>query len=448
MQSVLRRKLRKKKVDLSMVWILCSLILFVASIAMLTWTVRGNNGSDTSAVAVVSPSPSPSESPKTSVGGVLRSVTDTQSYSFDQVRAAITSSIPSAQQRAPLYDVDRYTARITSTDANNKEIEIVVQYFVPKLAQSQQLPMYVFGSGTTGIADRCAPSRENVAVANWGNYTSHMLAYASQGYIGVFTDYEGFNDPSRIHHYFHAEHEARVMLDAARAASLVLRERQAAAAPTSSIFLTGYSQGGHAAYAARDAADRYAPELKVLGVIGYAPAVDVAALLREAPALAPYLITAYADTYGKQAVDASKMLQERWLSSLERDMENICVDKVYQHYPGTVQGVYQPAFALAVQNNTLSRDFPGFAQALSDNFTGKRASKVPSLVLQGATDPIVTAGTVKAAVRDFCALGNIVQYREYPGVNHFRIRSESFKDTTAWMSTVLSGQKPPSTCAS
>ncbi len=72
--------------------------------------------------------------------------------------------------------------------------------------------------------------------------------FAAQGYVVVATDYLGFSDSNFPYHpYLHADSQASVTVDAIRAARTVLARQSV---PLSGkMFLTGYSQGGHAAMA-------------------------------------------------------------------------------------------------------------------------------------------------------------------------------------------------------
>ncbi len=153
------------------------------------------------------------------------------------------------------YPVDLYRLSYQSLDEDDQPVEIQANLFVPSVSGATSFPVLVYGPGTTGIGDMCAPLEEQVRGRDWGNYLGHMLEYAAQGYIGILPNGHGFDDPDRTHTYFIAELEARVLLDAARAAyrffdhelsnDLMARAEQA-------IFIGGYSSGGHAAFAAKD----------------------------------------------------------------------------------------------------------------------------------------------------------------------------------------------------
>ncbi len=353
------------------------------------------------------------------------------------------------------YVVDQHTVRYVTTDEKGARLEIMAQLFVPRLNVPEALPVFVYGAGTTGLGDQCAPSREQPVARTWGDYQAHMLSYAAQGYIAILPDYAGFNDDTRLQRYFVADSEARVLMDAARAVYRTFADGPlpgSPATPAQAVFYAGYSQGGHAAFAVRDLAPRYAPELPMKGAIGHGGSTDVTALLRDSPYFAPYVLYSLADYYGAQAVDVSKLLAQRWLPSLTADMTGKCIDQMPAYYGNDPRQLYQPAFQDALFNDRLAQAFPGLKEALDRNNTGLVPSSVPALVMQGATDPIVPARTAEIFVSKLCAAsataggGGSVTYISYPGVHHFQARQVGFKDTLAWMQTVMTGGAPRSAC--
>ena len=154
------------------------------------------------------------------------------------------------------YDVQTYDIRYVSTDHDGSAAEIHAQLFVPIFTEPAGRPLFVFGSGTTGIADGCAPSLEQPEVRRWGYYRENMLAYAGSGVITIFPDYLGFGDPDRPQRYFSKLAEGRTMLDAVRAVDdffeTSVRAADGHVRPSGHAFVGGYSQGGHAAFAAAD----------------------------------------------------------------------------------------------------------------------------------------------------------------------------------------------------
>ncbi len=139
-------------------------------------------------------------------------------------------------------------------------------------------PMVSWAHGTTGLGDRCAPSRSPGVASElpW------IREFVDRGYVVAATDYEGLGTPGP-HPYLVGESEGRSVLDAARAA----RGLRATGAGDS-VVVTGHSQGGQAALFAGEIASRYAPDLDVRGVAALAPATTPSAMLDAAPTRPEY----------------------------------------------------------------------------------------------------------------------------------------------------------------
>jgi hypothetical protein len=118
--------------------------------------------------------------------------------------------------------------------------------------------------------------------------------FAAQGYVVVATDYLGFSDSNFPYHpYLHAESQASTTVDAIRAARIAL-DRQGV--PLSGrLFLTGYSQGGHAALATHRAIEAD-PSLG-LTVTGSGP-MSGPYDLGGSSVFTPYVVTGYQKIYG------------------------------------------------------------------------------------------------------------------------------------------------------
>jgi pimeloyl-ACP methyl ester carboxylesterase len=349
------------------------------------------------------------------------------------------------------YAVDWHRLEVQSSDRDDKPLKIVAQLFAPRTEQAASLPIYVFGPGTTGLNDQCAPSNEQPNERSWGDFHSHLLTYAGQGYVAVMPDYEGFNDGPRVHHYYVGEQQARVMLDAARAA---LRFFDSAPSPAGKpkqnpVFLAGYSHGGYVAFATRDLAPKYAPELRVMGVIGYGPRSEVGTLFRDMPSLGPYVLYSYANYYGADKVPVEKLIQQRWLPTLERDVTNKCIDEVVGYYGDDPAAIFTPEFLAGLNQGTLGQRLPALKQLFDQNKAGvsTAARGVPVLVLHGTKDTVVAPETLQAYMKELCASGGRGQYIAYPNIPHTLIRQTGYQDAVRWMDAVAKGQLPKNDCA-
>jgi pimeloyl-ACP methyl ester carboxylesterase len=377
---------------------------------------------------------------------VRGSATIPQIDDLENVFLLIDHDVPSK------YAVDWFKIEFSGTDLQDKPLRLTAQLFVPKNPNAPNMPIYVFGPGTTGLVDECAPSKEEPSQRNWGDFQSHMFSYATQGYVAVMPDFEGFNDGPRIHHYYVGELQARVMLDAARAAQRFFDEgagsnQSGPGKPKDNgVFFAGYSHGGYVALAARDFAKRYAPELNVKGAIGYGPRSDPTTLFKEMPSLGPYLLWSYADLYGKDKVPFERIMLPKWVGTLEHDVLSMCIDEIPTYYGADPRQVFTQEFLGAIDDGSLGAKFPALKQLLDRNKAGLGAPEVPVLVLQGTDDTVVYPATLRAYMREVCGTGAHGTYVPYVGIQHILTRQVSYEDAVNWMNAIMAGKPPKSTC--
>jgi pimeloyl-ACP methyl ester carboxylesterase len=334
------------------------------------------------------------------------------------------------------FAVDTFDLRYHSTDFNDSSVDLRAQLFVPRYPQPASRPVLVFGSGTTGIADSCAPSLEQPESRRWGHYRANMLAYASVGFITIFPDYVGFNDPDRPQRYFSKQAEGRALLDAVRAVQAFFATHPLAVRPSGAVFTAGYSQGGHAAFAAADLQAEYAPEVALRGVIGFAATTSVAALLKEGPYYAPYILYSYSVMYGKKQIDPADYLQERWAATLEADANRMCVDEFQNYYPFDGRKLYRPEFYQALHADRLEQEYPALAAALAANQSGTSGHGLPALVVQGDADAIVTVASQARFVEELRRTGSDVRFLVLKGIRHRYTRPAGFRASVEWMESL------------
>jgi hypothetical protein len=344
--------------------------------------------------------------------------------------------------------VIKVTFRYRTQLPDGQLITIHARAYLPENGRTN-LPILAFGPGTTGIGDKCAPSLEKPAVANWGNYDAHMSAYAIQGYAAVTTDYEGMRDPDRIHHYMVGELEGRAMLDAVRGLRN-LPQGQGRLSPAS-VFLAGYSQGGHAAFWADKIADRYAPDVRPLGVIGFGPVMSVKQTLADVTRGAninwfgPNVLRSFEDYY-KQTYPGV-VLAARELN-LAANVDAHCIDTDLSYWGHTPTTIYTPEFIQSALAGDISIQYPQFGKALDDNEVGAVSTSSAKRINQGANDNVVLPAQQAAALPQLCASSSgPVQLVVYPSTTHYDAMLHSFGDTVAWMRALESHQPVPSTCS-
>ncbi|HPE87984.1 MAG TPA: alpha/beta fold hydrolase [Spirochaetia bacterium] len=381
------------------------------------------------AAGVASAQPAPVQA----AGGALASIEYVGSFERDSIRESIPKFFESYRAPEAVYAVAKYVASFGSLDFDGSPVTVKAQLYVPVTDDGSERPVYVFASGTTGIGDACAPSLETPDTKRWGWYEQNMLAYATLGYIVVFPDYTGFNDPDRPQRYFSKLAEGRMMLDAIRAVFDAFPLRESRAVPSAAVFTAGYSQGGHAAMAAADLRPEYAPELPLAGVVTYGSTNDVEALVREGVAYAPLIFYSYLSMYGPELVRPGDYLREKWVPTLAADAGEMPVDEFQKYYGFDYKPLYRPEFAAALYGGRLADEYPELSRLLADNHTGLSGHGAPALVIQGDADFIATTATQTRFVVALREKGSRVKFFVYPKVSHRYTRMAGFDASVAWM---------------
>ena len=378
--------------------------------------------------------------------GQLLGVDNRQSFSITQTQEVAHENYGAAAPAAKS-GVTKITFRYRSSDVDGTLFTVYGRAYLPTGGGSY--PIFAFAPGTTGIGDQCAPSLENPKAANWGNYDSHMLMYASQGYAAVTTDYEGMRDISRLHHYMNGELEGRALLDAVRALKNLPDAK--GHLKSAQVVVGGYSQGGHAAFWADTIARDYAPDITVKGVVGFGPVMSVKESIGDVTYgstlswFGPYVLTSYRDYY-KADYGLERILQPRFVQNLTGDVLSHCIDTdiaFWGHNPNTV---YTPEFLASINADTFAAQYPELARDLDKNSVGNEATSSAKLINQGKGDNVVLARQSESVMPGMCSASTgPVQLKLYNGT-HYNTMVLSLNDTLAWMRQVTGGERPISTC--
>jgi pimeloyl-ACP methyl ester carboxylesterase len=214
---------------------------------------------------------------------------------------------------------------------------------------------------------------------------------------------------------------------AARQTLNALKER-----PVDQVFLAGFSQGGHAAFAAADNRRKYAPDVAIDGIIGYGPTTDMYALISEFVVVAPLVAYTFRERYGTPRFDPAVMLQDRWLDTLDHDVTRQCIGGIQRYYPWTPDGLFRPAFAAALRDRRVAERYPEIAAVLDEHTVGLSGHGVPALIVQGTDDIVVFTDSQTEFVLDLRAAGSDVRYYIYQDERH-DVRQAAFYDVLDWM---------------
>jgi hypothetical protein len=287
-------------------------------------------------------------------------------------------------------------------------------------------PVVVWGHGSSGLADRCAPSRGGVMGAFGRDPLGGLL---QQGDVVAATDYQGLGTPGLARHAIGLS-AGHAVLDAARAA------RGLDAGASGRVVLDGHSEGGHAVLWAAELAGAYAPELQVLGVAASAPGAELAATLkltRDRPTTvtsgAMYIVVAWSDAY-RLPLD---VLTPAGRKAVDR-VRTTCLEEL----------AAGPAIVAVHPSDLLTT--PPWPALLARNTPGHAATPAPILLAQGADDDRVTPAATGALVRRLCRRGDTVELRSYQHTGHFDIPKVAADDVAAWIGDRRAGRPARSTC--
>jgi alpha-beta hydrolase superfamily lysophospholipase len=337
--------------------------------------------------------------------------------------------------------VDAYLLRFATTGPDGGPTETIAQLYVPREPSAPIL--LAFAPGSTGLVAACSPTHAWRASGQVETYGATALAYAGQGLATVLPDYLSATGATPLQPYFVATAEATVLLDALRSSLETLRTTTPAI-EVAHAFAAGYSQGGHAVFAAADRASVYARELPLAGVIGFGPSGDLDTLFLNFQYTAPWVVRSYQAAYPGE-VDPAEVLAEPYASRLEADVQRLCVTEAQAYYPHDPAALFTDAFLAALSAGTLGERFPVWRELFDRNDTGIQPHGLPVAIFQGVDDPVVPLSAQDAFVHRLCSLDVPVRYANYLRTRH-ETRYIAFRDAIDWMHAVADGAAPPDDC--
>jgi len=314
-----------------------------------------------------------------------------------------------------------------SRDFDGRDVAVSGVVVVPPgAAPPDGRPVVVWGHGSVGLADRCAPSHAGVMGA-FGPWLGGLL---QQDLVVAATDYQGLGTPGPARSLIGLS-AGRAVLDVARAA----RGLQAAGAGAR-VVLAGHSEGGHAVLWAAELARSYAAELQVLGVAATAPGAELATTLKLArfrPAAvtsgAMLIVVAWSDAY-------------RVPPDVLPPAGRKAVDRVRTHC--LLELAKEPATPVVRPGDLLTT--PPWPALLARNSPGHGATPAPILIAQGTDDETVVPAATRVLVQRLCQVGDTVELRTYQHVGHFDLPGAAGTDVAAWIGDRLAGRPARSTC--
>ncbi len=302
-----------------------------------------------------------------------------------------------------------------SIDARGNPMAVTGTYFEPYNDWPGQgpRPLIVYGPGTQGQGDQCAPSRQFNQGIHFSPYLDFAFNYeelfvatmVARGFAIVMTDYQGLGTPG-LHTYVNRVAEGNAMLDAGRAAMLL---PDTSLDPHGPLAFWGYSQGGGAAASAAELAPSYAPELHVVGTYAGAPPADLKELFPYADGSALVGVVGYAlnsviTTYPEFADAIRATLTPRGADMLDKVQDQCIAETIAKFMFRHLQPYFnEDVFALVEREP--------FKTLFDMQRIGKLKPDSPVLINSNRYDPLVPWTGANQLGRDWCAQGADVEFR-------------------------------------
>ncbi len=338
------------------------------------------------------------------------------------------------EMTGPLDGVSGWRILYRSTAADGRPEVVSGIVLVPEgPAPEEGRPVVAWAHGTTGIADRCAPSTTGNLF--YDDYGAEGRRLVDQGFVVAATDYHGLGTPG-VHTYHHSEELARATIDSVSAA----HDLEEAGPLSPRWAVVGHSEGGLAALAVDERSQDMPPELDYRGSVVAAPTPRL-------EDVAPLMFVVEGRGYGVLLLEAVAEVAPELAPPVALGAEAAGREALLTH------GCWEEAV-------------PGYDdippdQMLASPAIGERLSEVladwaaydptgavgPLLVAQGESDESVPPPLTTQLVDELCELGVPVEYHTYEGVSHDPVMEASADDAATWLAARMAGDPPATSCS-
>jgi pimeloyl-ACP methyl ester carboxylesterase len=296
-------------------------------------------------------------------------------------------------------------------------------------------PIVAWAHPTTGIVDRCAPSRARAFFQS----VQGLRDMLDRGYAIAATDYPGLGT-SDVHPYLVGDSEGKAVIDSVRAARFI-----PGVGSGHSFAVWGHSQGGQAALFTGLLATSYAPELNLVGVAAAAPATDLRKLMIED-----------IDTSGGRNITAMTLWS--WSRVYDAPMADVVMPQAIPVINQLANDCIERFFDVLLRRGptrALARSFlkvndfadrQPWRSLLERNTPGPLSPRIPVFLAQGTTDNLVLPSITLAYRSKLCRSGSPVDMMMLPNIGHLMIARKAAPATVAWIADRFNGRPAPSNC--
>lgn len=330
-----------------------------------------------------------------------------------------------------------WRVRYWTTSDRNQPIQVTGMVIAPSSpAGGAPRQVIAWTHGTSGVAQRCAPSMSNTNFT----YIPSLGDVIGRGYAVVAPDYPGLGS-DMVHPYLVGVSTARSVLDAVRAA------RGIPSANAGSRFAVwGESQGGHAALWTGQLARRYAPDLDLVGVAAIVPPTDLVRNFEEgSDKRVRAMLTAFTATSWSRYFGApmSTFGTRSTQNVMKRLADNNCIELHAKPKLGTILGI--AVVQRATRNLDLGKQQP-WGRLMRENSPSPDAVPGPLMIVEGTADVVVAPAVTLDFARRACARGKTVRYISVQGGEHATVARTEARATLDWIAARFEGRPAPSDC--
>ncbi|MCB9230694.1 MAG: prolyl oligopeptidase family serine peptidase [Bacteroidia bacterium] len=295
-------------------------------------------------------------------------------------------------------EVKVYDITYSTTYVDGRTIKATGLYYVPQDYQGE-ISMMAYHHGT-----RMKKGRDK----DMGGEEAICVGFATDGFAVVQPDYMGLGLGEEMHLYLHLETEALASLDLMRAVR-ELNEKLGISLKDKDLYITGYSQGGHAAMALHKVIqERYSDEFHVVASAPMSGPYDLTGVQGEVmfkpyshPGYLPFLIFSYNEAYHYYD-DPSVFFAEPFDTLLFPFYDGTHhMGEVNRVMPEIPNHIIRPEVVEAYQNNP---DFP-FRKSLRENSVFDWKPEAPVLMCYCKGDEQVNWQNAKVAKKQMKANG-------------------------------------------
>lgn len=303
----------------------------------------------------------------------------------DIIRQEKMTDVPDIPENADMYRILYHTQGGDGKPRISSGFAVIPKGEAP--AEGRQT--IAWAHGTAGMGSECAPSRSQTPLSQltWINEA------IDRGYVVAATDYAGLGTEGP-QMYLIGQDEAHDVINSVRAAAQLPN-----ANANKTYGVMGHSQGGHSSLWTGKVSPEYAPELKLVGVAGFAPAADLVTLVTNqwnqvgAWAIGPEVLVSYKIKYPDLPTEG--IVTDLGMQDYE-DLAQKCITEAA--LTGMVQEKLGHAF---FTKNPL--DDPQWRKVLEAETAHPLPESMPAYIAQSINDGVVTPESVANTQKEFCA---------------------------------------------